>query len=81
MALIVQKYGGTSMGSVERIEHVAAKVAATREQGPHTRRREQRRGPHRTEAGALPERRGPHDRATVARVGRGEVADDGGHAA
>lgn len=27
MALIVQKYGGTSMGSVERIEHVAAKVA------------------------------------------------------
>ena len=33
MALIVQKYGGTSMGSVERIEHVAAKVAKTREQG------------------------------------------------
>ena len=33
MSLIVQKYGGTSMGSVERIEHVAAKVAATREQG------------------------------------------------
>ena len=33
MALIVQKYGGTSMGSVERIEHVAAKVAATRAQG------------------------------------------------
>jgi aspartate kinase len=33
VALIVQKYGGTSMGSVERIEHVAAKVAATREQG------------------------------------------------
>ncbi len=27
MALIVQKYGGTSMGSVERIEHVAGKVA------------------------------------------------------
>ena len=27
MALIVQKYGGTSMGSVERIQHVAAKVA------------------------------------------------------
>jgi aspartate kinase len=27
MALIVQKYGGTSMGSVERIEHVANKVA------------------------------------------------------
>ncbi len=26
MALIVQKYGGTSMGSVERIEHVANKV-------------------------------------------------------
>jgi aspartate kinase len=33
VTLIVQKYGGTSMGSVERIEHVAAKVAATREQG------------------------------------------------
>ena len=33
MALIVQKYGGTSMGSVERIEHVASKVAATRAQG------------------------------------------------
>lgn len=33
MALIVQKYGGTSMGSVERIEHVAGKVAAAREQG------------------------------------------------
>ncbi|MDP3856466.1 MAG: aspartate kinase [Stagnimonas sp.] len=28
MALIVQKYGGTSMGSVERIEHVASKVAS-----------------------------------------------------
>ncbi len=33
MALIVQKYGGTSMGSVERIEHVASKVAATRAKG------------------------------------------------
>jgi aspartate kinase len=33
MSLIVQKYGGTSMGSVERIEHVAGKVAASREQG------------------------------------------------
>jgi aspartate kinase len=33
MALIVQKYGGTSMGSVERIEHVARKVASWREQG------------------------------------------------
>ena len=27
MSIIVQKYGGTSVGSVERIEHVAAKVA------------------------------------------------------
>ncbi|MBT7444784.1 MAG: aspartate kinase [Methylococcales bacterium] len=27
MALIVQKYGGTSVGTVERIQHVAAKVA------------------------------------------------------
>ncbi|HZP10823.1 MAG TPA: aspartate kinase [Nevskiaceae bacterium] len=33
MALIVQKYGGTSMGSVERIEHVANKVAAWQERG------------------------------------------------
>jgi aspartate kinase len=33
MSLIVQKYGGTSMGSVERIEHVAAKVAQARAQG------------------------------------------------
>ena len=33
MALIVQKYGGTSMGSVERIEHVANKVASFHKQG------------------------------------------------
>jgi aspartate kinase len=33
MALIVQKYGGTSVGSVERIEHVAEKVAAFRNRG------------------------------------------------
>ncbi|WP_020650507.1 aspartate kinase [Solimonas variicoloris] len=33
MALIVQKYGGTSMGSVERIEHVANKVAGWRARG------------------------------------------------
>jgi aspartate kinase len=33
MALIVQKYGGTSMGSVERIEHVANKIATFRENG------------------------------------------------
>ncbi|WP_028080649.1 aspartate kinase [Solimonas soli] len=33
MALIVQKYGGTSMGSVERIEHVAGKVASWRAKG------------------------------------------------
>ena len=33
MALIVQKYGGTSMGSVERIEHVASKVISARERG------------------------------------------------
>ncbi|MGH8432311.1 MAG: aspartate kinase, partial [Solimonas sp.] len=33
MALIVQKYGGTSMGSVERIEHVANKVASFHRQG------------------------------------------------
>jgi len=33
MALIVQKYGGTSVGSVERIEHVADKVSAFRKEG------------------------------------------------
>src|SRR5215472_213501 len=33
MALIVQKYGGTSMGDCSRIEHVAGKVAAARGQG------------------------------------------------
>ncbi len=33
MALYVQKYGGTSVGSVERIEAVAAKVQGFRERG------------------------------------------------
>lgn len=33
MALIVQKYGGTSVGSVERIQAVAEKVAATQRAG------------------------------------------------
>ena len=33
MALIVQKYGGTSVGSVERIQHVADKVLEYRRQG------------------------------------------------
>jgi aspartate kinase len=33
MALIVQKYGGTSVGSPERIAAVAEKVIATRDQG------------------------------------------------
>ena len=33
MSLIVQKYGGTSVGSVERIEAVANKIAAFREKG------------------------------------------------
>jgi len=33
MALIVQKYGGTSVGTVERIKAVAEKVAAARRQG------------------------------------------------
>jgi aspartate kinase len=33
MALIVQKYGGTSVGSPERIGHVADKVAGCRKQG------------------------------------------------
>ena len=33
MALIVQKYGGTSVGSVDRIQNVAKKVIATRAKG------------------------------------------------
>jgi aspartate kinase len=33
MALIVQKFGGTSVGSIERIGAVAARVAATHKQG------------------------------------------------
>jgi aspartate kinase len=33
MSLLVQKYGGTSVGSIERIEQVADKVAAFRAQG------------------------------------------------
>ncbi len=33
MALIVQKYGGTSVGSTERIENVARRVAAARARG------------------------------------------------
>ena len=33
MALIVQKYGGTSVGSVERIEAVADKIAGFRDKG------------------------------------------------
>lgn len=33
MALIVQKYGGTSVGDVDRIKNVAARIKATRDQG------------------------------------------------
>ena len=33
MALIVQKFGGTSVGSVERIQQVADKVKKFRENG------------------------------------------------
>lgn len=33
MSLIVQKYGGTSVGDIERIEKVAEKIIAYREQG------------------------------------------------
>ncbi|NIP47204.1 MAG: aspartate kinase [Gammaproteobacteria bacterium] len=33
MALIVQKYGGTSVGDLDRIAHVARRVKATREAG------------------------------------------------
>lgn len=33
MALIVQKYGGTSVGTLERIRHVAKKVSVTKKKG------------------------------------------------
>lgn len=33
MSLIVQKFGGTSVGTIERIQHVAEKVKAARDQG------------------------------------------------
>ena len=33
MSLIVQKYGGTSVGTIERIEAVAARVAAKHQAG------------------------------------------------
>ncbi|MBA3660355.1 MAG: aspartate kinase [Gammaproteobacteria bacterium] len=33
MALIVQKYGGSSVGNLDRIHHVAKRVKATRDQG------------------------------------------------
>ncbi|MDB4704632.1 aspartate kinase, partial [Akkermansiaceae bacterium] len=33
MALIVQKYGGTSVGSIDRIKKVASRIKAEREKG------------------------------------------------
>ena len=33
MSLLVQKYGGTSVGSVDRIKHIAAKIAAAKRAG------------------------------------------------
>jgi aspartate kinase len=33
MALVVQKYGGTSVGDIERIKNVASRVIATKKQG------------------------------------------------
>ncbi|MDH3878913.1 MAG: aspartate kinase, partial [Desulfobacterales bacterium] len=33
MALIVQKYGGTSIANLERIKNVASRVAKTHDQG------------------------------------------------
>ena len=33
MALIVQKYGGTSVGSLDRIRNVAARMKRTRDEG------------------------------------------------
>ena len=33
MALIVQKYGGTSVGSIDRMRNVAARMKRTRDEG------------------------------------------------
>src|SRR5687768_7301397 len=33
MALIVQKFGGTSVGTLERINHVASKIIHTKKEG------------------------------------------------
>src|SRR5579862_1589859 len=33
MALIIQKYGGSSVGTLDRIQHVADKIIATKQQG------------------------------------------------
>src|SRR3989344_3064724 len=33
MALIVQKYGGSSVGTVDRIRHVASRIIKTKQQG------------------------------------------------
>jgi aspartate kinase len=35
MNLVVQKFGGSSMGTVDRIKHVAGRVAARRREGAH----------------------------------------------
>ncbi|MFQ5580024.1 MAG: aspartate kinase [Nitrospiria bacterium] len=35
MPLIIQKYGGTSIGSIDRIKHVAERIAATYQSGNH----------------------------------------------
>ncbi len=35
MALIVQKYGGTSVGSIDRMRNVAARMKRTRDEGNH----------------------------------------------
>jgi aspartate kinase len=33
MAIIVQKYGGTSVGTLDRIRNVAARIKRTRDEG------------------------------------------------
>ena len=33
MAIIVQKYGGSSVGTLERIQHVATKIMQTKQLG------------------------------------------------
>ena len=65
MALIVQKYGGTSVGTVEQIRNVAKRVARTKDAGERRRRgrlRDVRRDEPAARAGAPDLRDLPNER-------------------